>query len=315
MLQEYSIDPDGFKSVEQFQRIIEACGISEGRYIAILPNVPMRQWKDLVLENLRAIDPDRVNRARELMDNCIRHNGVLPSRESICGNWLKATLQQHKSEPFKAVVTEKEDFPNRTSLDDLSVDTDPWKAKRGDRIPIGAVSIGNAAAPLLRISKEIVLVDAYFDPKQARYQESLAVIVNHSIHGGKKLDRFECHCKVNLNQVKQKPADTPEAWAQRFEKDCGTRLPEHLPIGFRMTIVLWDEIPGKEVMHARYVMTNLGALNFERGLDSSDRHATTDVDWLTREVYLSRWDDLRENSTTYKPNRKLEIVGKGTSFH
>jgi len=311
MLQEYSIDPDGFKSVEQFQRIIEACGISEGRYIAILPNVPMRQWKDLVLENLRAIDPDRVNRARELMDNCIRHNGVLPSRESICGNWLKATLQQHKSEPFKAVVTEKEDFPNRTSLDDLSVDTDPWKAKRGDRIPIDAVSIGNAAAPLLRISKEILLVDAYFDPKKSRYQESLVEIVKRSILG-KKLDRFECHCKVNFDQSKY-PSLTVDAWSYRFEKDCKQKLPDLLPKEFSMTIFLWDEIPGKEIMHARYIMTELAALKFDHGLDSSKPDATTDIDWLTRDVHQSRWKDLELHSTPYKHVRKIEIIGQRNS--
>jgi hypothetical protein len=310
MLLEYSLDPEIFESVEQFQRIIEACGISEGRYIA---NLPSRRWEEVVFKWLRAKDPNRARRAEELLTQCKRRHGLIPSRVSKCPEWIEATLEQHKSQPFKAVITEKEIFPARISLNDLSVDTDPWKSKRGDRIPIDAVSIGNIAAPLLRISKEIVLLDPYFDPKKARYHESLAQLVKHSIHDGKKPERFECHCKINLNQVKQSPADTADAWSHRFDLDCRTRLPEQLPSGFQIKIVLWDEIPGKEIMHARYVMTELAALNFEHGLDDSERDATTDVSWLSPEVHQSRWADLQLNSTRYRRIRSIAIVGKGAA--
>ncbi len=305
MLQEYSVDPDGFNSVEQFQRIVEACGISDGRYIA---NLPMQRWDRIVYERLRAIDPDRAKRAEELIFQCKKRLGFFPSRISKCSRWMEATLEQHQSEPFIAVVTEKEDFPNRTSLDDLSVATDPWKAKRGDKIPIDAVSIANAAAPLLRISKEIRLVDPYFDP--TRHRKTLLEIVKHSIKVGKKLDRFECHCKVRLD-LKQNPTDTVDAWSHRFEENCRTQLPKLLPNGFHMTIFLWKEIPDKELMHARYVMTELGALKFDRGLDSIERDATTDVDWLTPEVHQFRWAAFDSNSTTYKRIRTIEIVGQG----
>lgn len=310
MLLEYSMDPEIFESVEQFQRIIEACGICEGRYIT---NLPLRRWEEVVFKWLRAKDPNRVRRAEELLTQCKRRNGLIPSRVSKCPDWIEATLEQHKSQPFKAVITESESFPVRTSINELSVDTNPWKSKRGDRIPIDAVSIGNIAAPLLRISEEIILLDPYFDPKKARYHESLAQLVKHSIHDGKKPERFECHCKVNLSQVKQSPSDTTDAWSYRFDKDCRTRLPEQLPSGFKMKIVLWDEIPGKEIMHARYVMTELAALNFEHGLDDSERDATTDVSWLSPEVHQSRWADLQLNSTRYRRIRSIEIVGKGAT--
>lgn len=307
MLLEYSIDPEIFDSLEQFQRIIENCGVSEGRFIANLPN---RRWEELVANWLCAKEPNRRRRAEELIVQCKRRHAIIPSRLCKCQDWIEATIEQNSLQPFKAVITEKDIIPSRLSLDDLSVDTEPWRSKRNDRIPIDAVSIGNTAAPLLRISREIVLLDPYFDPKKARYRQSIAELVKHSISNGRKPDRFECHCKINSTQVNRNPSDSRDAWTHRFVRDCRNTLTEQLPCGFQMTIVLWDEIPGKEIMHARYVMTEIAALNFEHGLDDSERDATTDVSWLSPEVHQSRWADLQQNSTRYRRLKTIEIVGQ-----
>ena len=80
-----------------------------------------------------------------------------------------------------------------------------------------------------------------------------------------------------------------------------------------MDIVISGPLGTSSTGHLLYIMTELAALNFDRGLDSSKPDATTDVCWLTRDVHQSRWDDLQRDSTCYKRIRTIEIVGQGKS--
>ena len=53
-----------------------------------------------------------------------------------------------------------------------------------------------------------------------------------------------------------------------------------------------DELAG-ERLHPRYILTNIGGIRYEGGLDPGGPHETTDVSLLTEELWLKRWEQYR----------------------
>jgi hypothetical protein len=73
--------------------------------------------------------------------------------------------------------------------------------------------------------------------------------------------------------------------------------------------MLWEERPDGDEMHARYVMTERGAIRIEKGLDIGYPNQTTDVSLVAPDVYRRRWDDFQRNAQIYRFVEEIEIVG------
>lgn len=69
-----------------------------------------------------------------------------------------------------------------------------------------------------------------------------------------------------------------------------------------MKFFRWKEKPGGEEFHARYILTELGGIRFDVGLDDADdpvSQQTTDVAALDVETHRQRFKEFHPASETF----------------
>ena len=59
-----------------------------------------------------------------------------------------------------------------------------------------------------------------------------------------------------------------------------------IPAGLSVTLFQWQERPGGQKLHNRYILTDLGGVSFHHGLDAGADGETDDITRLDREQYL-----------------------------
>jgi hypothetical protein len=69
------------------------------------------------------------------------------------------------------------------------------------------------------------------------------------------------------------------------------------------------ERPGGEKLHPRYILTDLGGVRVEVGLDSGDPGQTTDVSLLDRRIYEERSKDYQQPSAAFDYKDEIRITG------
>jgi hypothetical protein len=82
-----------------------------------------------------------------------------------------------------------------------------------------------------------------------------------------------------------------------------------IPRGVVLKIVRWSEQAGGEKFHARYILTDIGGVRFDVGLDSGDPGQTTDVSLLDFTLYRQRWDDYQQATAEFKYEDEVVVLG------
>ena len=114
-------------------------------------------------------------------------------------------------------------------------------------------------ASLLRLAKEILLIDPHFGPENGRHRrplEAFLVVALEQRHG-EPPTRVEIH-------TSEKSSVT------FFMSESQRQLPDIVPEGMRIRLVRWRQKDGGEKLHNRYILTDIGGVKFEVRLDDSD---------------------------------------------
>jgi len=72
-------------------------------------------------------------------------------------------------------------------------------------------------------------------------------------------------------------------------------LPSWLPEGLTLNIYRIKKIPGKQEVHNRYILSDIGGVSFGHGTDRSGNDSYDDINLLSARQFL-HWDAV------YKPN-------------
>jgi hypothetical protein len=158
--------------------------------------------------------------------------------------------------------------------------------------------------PLLRISREIILVDPYFKPWAPKYQKTLRALAYSAERqrGGLIMTRLEIHTTL------MRPLETLDTG--EFLTTCENKLPGLVPAGRPLSVVLWEEKDGRK-LHNRYVLTERGGILIGTGLDPQGS-GEDDLCLLAddhNQTLLSKYD---LKGTTFKLNTTWKTVGTGT---
>jgi hypothetical protein len=82
--------------------------------------------------------------------------------------------------------------------------------------------------------------------------------------------------------------------------NCQKLLVPLFPRDIIVTFIRWQQIGRGDHLHARYILTDMGGVHFDSGLDEGDPGETTDVRLLSERVYLQRWNDYQRSAATTK---------------
>jgi len=276
MLHEYAVEPSLLNNWKDFRYFTEKFGVSRGRLISRYP----KRWKKLVydsLTNCGDVERKRIEEALQRLDERMirRQHDWNPHCD-----WLSNAETEHGRRPFHAILACANPRQRDFVLEGDSVDASHplWEVATSRVIARQAPAMAACVAPLLRSCTEVIFVDPHFRPHELRYRRPLAAflatVIDNRQHPWPR--RIEIHTGDELS-------------ADYFKRECQHCLPSLVPQGMRVRIVRWRSQRGGDILHNRYILTDLGGVSFGCGLDDSDAGGTDDVMLLEDVSYRFRW--------------------------
>lgn len=306
MIREFAVEPEVMETWQHFRELFHQFGVSQGRLISEFPSKWRKTLYELVSEREKKglIDPTK---AKSICDR------IAAARDRFCGAqgrsfdpalaWLANAESQHKARPFHVIIVSQEPRtgPNLGLLvaGDFDPEVQPWKVDKQIKLERSADAFETCASLMLSLAREIVLVDPYFDPRKNRFREPFGAWVRAG-KPGQIWTRCELHTELRFDDAK-----SPRVY------DFEHNLPRCTPRGQRVAVHFWDRKPGGEKLHARYLLTELGGLQFDYGLDTGEPGETTVVTLLDHSHWAKVREDYRSGSTTFVPAQgsPIQVVG------
>ncbi|MCC6651667.1 MAG: hypothetical protein IT348_11015 [Candidatus Eisenbacteria bacterium] len=292
MFEVFAVDPSAIADEANFGRIVDQCGPRTGRFIARCP----RKWQDLVLEaapwkpvqRLRIVD--RLRRATALAVCDV-------ARDFSAGDWLVET--EREAELFKAIVAldNPRAHPKVVNRDDLDPDAEPWRVARECRVAQTGRALAGLLSPLLRCSRELQLVDPYFGPETPRFRKVFEALLTEAARDGRGLRRCEVHLTARADE-------------RFFRSSCDSQLARLIPRGIKVELFRWNELPDGDQFHARYIVTDLGGVRVDGGLDEKPPGQQTDVSLLDPDIWHRVRSDFDAGTATFKLVDRHAVPGR-----
>lgn len=302
MLYEYGLEPEVLSNWQSFRYFYEKFGVEHGRIISRFP----KKWTRMVYEacskcaevERKKIEEGLANIKTKLLSSNREYNDTIP--------WLDNAEAQHQLRPFHAIIagSNPRKRPEVLISEELAEkDTPLWTTSRECIVPRNAAEMASCVRPLLQACSEILFVDPHFSPTASRYLHTFEQFVL-AVIGNTKIRRIEYH----LQDSEDKPSK------EFFEQKC-EKLTRLLPKGMDVSFIRWKQVEGKEDLHPRYILTDIGGVRIEHGLDEGEEGETTDISLLDYPVYSKRWKDFQRDSSPYEYVDEVNICGKLEQIH
>jgi hypothetical protein len=260
MIREYGIDPESINGFEKFFRIISFFGISNLRLIRKYPS----KWSNLIIkanDNL----PDRekhklIEKLNSIDSQLIQCNISINGNPSYNGNimWLENAECYHNHFPFDAIISNTNPRAhNHVILADLLTDLDPlMNVSNCYNVRRNAIDMAASIKSILENAKEIHFVDPHLRGMQNRHlrplKEFLNIIYNRTN-------------RIPVQKVFYHTGDT-DITNNDLSVELERRIKPVLPNGASLKLKRWPT----DLMHNRFVLTNLGGFMFGIGLDDNN---------------------------------------------
>ncbi len=299
MIHEFAVDPALLNNWERFRYLTEKFGVCHGRLISRFP----KRWKAMVYDGLNSVGEIERKKIEIYLGRIDEKMQVRaqPAKWDSAKSWLPNAEEEHARQSFHAIVAGANPRKNDRVLtyDDLSEDTPLWAVPREKVVFRDAISLADAVSPILRIAKNVILVDPHFDPYKPRARNTLAAFLEACLGGriDRSLPRVEFHTAF-------KPAILD------FSGECQRQLPTRIPHGMSLKVVRWRERGDGDGLHNRYILTERGGVRLAWGLDEGNSAQTDDLSLLEPDVYGTRWNQYCGDQSAF--DRVDDIVISGT---
>lgn len=307
MLYEFALDPSVLSDWQSVRFFLDRFGVEYGRMISRFP----KKWMRMVYEaaadcgdvELKRIEA-RLQMLKENQDRVFLNSDRLyePQLE-----WILNAEAANAGRPFHAIIStcNPRDCPTVLIAEDVYDGNALFKTDREIYVSSTAQDMAKAIAPMLLAAKEIVFIDRHFDAEQDRFLKPLKEFVKAAVSA--ETTRIEYHLRGDLK-------DSP--YAEEFEEYCKNNIPELLPKGVQIRLIRWQQRYRGQGFHARFVLTEIGGIQFDPGLDEGKPGEQTKLNLLTDLAYLAEWEKFRFDGidpakTTYDLMDQVLIVGTG----
>ena len=326
MIYEYALEPElvaGWHDRKKFLFFEEKFSCRTKRIVSAFP----KRWKRLVwnafVEGGHGQDQNARKRLEALLaslcENMVKRASSFPEIK----NWLERAEAEHAERPFHAIVARQNprDYDYVITADKLVENGhDKWQVPDNSPVPRTATGVVEAMAPILRVCRQIVFIDPYFDPTKDRFLKPMAcfldVIWNSRYGVGKP--RLELHTSIDryFRKYERGPERDPEK--ERWEckgllSRLQAKLPRIIPRGEKMSVFIWKQRERGQKLHNRYILTEVCGVLFGTGLDQSDdpeAMETDDVELLDGSLLDSRWKQYKGSPAAFDSVVKpFELVG------
>jgi hypothetical protein len=275
MYKEYAIDPTLINSFDRARALLGVCGWYKGKVVCAYPKE--KNWKRKIIKNCNCLKDREKSRMIEWLKSyktCTRLNYSWLSELS----WLESALEEHKRMPFAAVLTNSTHAAGGYVLDGRYVteDTELWCPGCGS-VSRQADAIAQSLSLLLENSKKIVFIDPYFDVVNDTYKKVLKAVL--------KLVRENCYVRNGGMINIQIHVANKNLKINSMDSNIIKLIDELCLEDIHLEFCCWKDInKSGERLHDRYIMTELGGVNFGHSL-FEDKNSTNTVTYLNRKQH------------------------------
>jgi hypothetical protein len=220
-------------------------------------------------------------------------------------SWLENAEDQQKVNPFRAILASANprEVTDVLVVDDLNEELPLWSVPREMQVPRTAADLSDCCAPLLRLSSEILFIDPHFNPAKIEYRRPLEQFLNILASVAPQVHRIEYHTECDPSKNTRTQAYLEDAAIKK--------LPSLIPAGLTIRVMMWKRREGGKPLHARYLLTELGGIRVDHGLDEGDSGETTDIGLLSNELHTAAWGDFQRQPepTSFEFVGQIEIEG------
>lgn len=314
MIFEYAIDPElvaQWGSLSNYRYFLSAFGLGEPRVLGQLPKA--KNWRRRVVSAAQGLGPMDLQRVTALAGLLLERSVPRDAPYNGDRTWLDNAEEEHARAPFRAILSASNplSMPDVLTAEMIGVEHAKWPTSRAATPPRAADALANELGPLLRLATEVVLVDPHFAPHEMRYLRPLtallkAMVVDRPVPAPVYVDVVTSSAKYSEIFLREK---------------CKGFLPDRVPLGITLRVFRAAERdPAKEPqqagaeppekLHQRYVLTNLGGVRVDPGLDDGDI-GTYDLNLMEKAQFELRWKQYSRASSAFMyPDPVIEVVGK-----
>lgn len=277
MIYEYALEPEmvaawGDRQAHRFYS--REFGLGSGRLVSRYP----KKWAKKVWNSFSGSnDMDRkrleefLTRLQEIM---IKRKGYHWDEEQ---SWLDNAMAEHNRYPFRAVLSGKNPKGQPGIICEEDLETVPchgWDNPHGISVNRNVHEMADAVGSMLSCCRRVKFIDPHMSPGRSDFKNSLGaflcILASERPVGPPEL--IEIHTALHDG--------TAEFLQQSYAK--------LIPIGLRVILYQWQERIGGQRLHNRYILTDIGGVSFQHGLDTGKEGDTDDINRLDIEQYEVR---------------------------
>jgi hypothetical protein len=223
---------------------------------------------------------------------------------------IKGNLRHHAEKPAGAGARRAREGDALLEFSG-ALDSLKWeqRKKRTLNLRKSAVEYRAKLAPILRYAKSLALIDPYLNSHESRCFDTINICSN--VMGQRGHARLHGRIDIHAELGKQKPDglaldDYLNGWEQKLR-------PLVTVDGHRFRIFLWEALPGSEILHDRYILTDQCCISAPGGLDCRTySHANRTVWSLLDEDDRQQVSaDYDQASTPFKLEGNREVQKQG----
>ena len=311
MIHEYALEPELVASWHdplEFRFFVEQFGFRTGRVVSRYP----KKWKKLVWDAFNTTSGNTASPvARTRMTTLLKRltEPGVKRLERVWDedrDWLVNAEIGHERRPFHAILARDNPraYANVIREADILADTvADWDVPHTRVVKRTAEEMAACVAPMLCCATKILFVDPHFRATEERFRKPLSAFL-------RVVEARASEITLELHTADR--ADKP-SWTE-FQKECDDKLPPVLPAGMPLSVYRWKEREGGEKLHNRYILTDIGGVQFGVGLDEGEPGTTDDIARLSVDTFRKRFEDYAgPNSAFDQDGEPFSVEGQANS--
>jgi hypothetical protein len=281
MFREYALEPAVISSWDRARFFLDSFGPWKGRFLAEYP----RHWKRMVFEGLSCPDVEkkRITERVTQLDKRVfsaRTNAPYDGARS----WIDNAETEHRRNPFDAIIaTVTSGVPHVLDGSEVDDRDELWRVDVGLLLKRDPNAFVHALRLLLGVSRRVVIIDPYFRADQDEKTRPLIAF---------------CSAVPPTATVEVHFSDEVRGYGACM-RDATRALPRILPSGVEVTLHCWKERAGGPRLHNRYLITEVGGVEFGDGIEIGDPGHQDRISLLEESSRTKLWDDYAGPSPAF----------------
>jgi len=290
MIHEYAIDPELVvawgKDRSDYRYFIEQFGLGTSRIMAEFPKFKnwRKQFKHAAASADKTNELPRITAIYNLLKERLIHRDGFNYDGAL--SWLENAESENTRQEFHAILAQINPRHHAKVLASAEVETSPlWPVEKQMYCPRKPTHMAQLLTGILTNCSHIHFIDPYFSPDKPQCLRPLEAFLDVIVS--------KRACRPDVEKIIIHTSGKQEI--NFFKQSCENKLKPRIPVSICLIIQRWNERGGGEKFHNRYILTDIGGVKVDPGLDDGNEGENFEVLLLARNLYEKQWNDFVAN--------------------